>query len=150
VIAENDDIDIDLPGNLDSLFGDFDVDRYFAEQEDLPVFEYNVSRAANLSTDAPADHNDGLVSWNEFERSNTPGSSSHRLKEQRGNTKRKRSQSWHNLLDTMYLSDGFQVIRWSSSTAAAIVEHWRATSRVCLRIAVQNGPNQGLGVAVQV
>ncbi|KAF8853004.1 hypothetical protein BDZ45DRAFT_93283 [Acephala macrosclerotiorum] len=45
---------------------------------------------------------------------------------------------------------GARVIRWSSSTAAAIVEHRRATSRVCLRIAVQNGPNQGLGVAVQV
>jgi len=28
---KNDDIDIDLPGNLDSLFGDFDIDRYFAE-----------------------------------------------------------------------------------------------------------------------
>jgi hypothetical protein len=93
VIAENDNIDIDLPGNLDYLFGDFDVDRNFAEQEALPSIEYNASRAANLSTDAPTNQNDGLVLGNEFERSNTPGSSSHRLKEQRGNTKRKRSQS---------------------------------------------------------
>ncbi len=87
MIAETDDIDIDLPGNLDSLFGDFDIDRYFAEQEALPVIEYNARRAVNLSTDAPADYNDGLVLGNEFERSNTPSSSSPRLKEQRGNTK---------------------------------------------------------------
>ena len=76
MIAENDDIDIDLPGNLDSLFGDFDVDRYFAEQEALPVIEYNASCAANLSTDAPADHNDGLMSGNKFKKSNTLSSSS--------------------------------------------------------------------------
>lgn len=93
MIVENDDVDIDLPGNLSSPFGDFDIDRSFAEQEALPVIEYNGSRAANLSTDAPADHNDGLVSENELERSNTPSSSSPRLKEQRGNAKRKRSQS---------------------------------------------------------
>jgi hypothetical protein len=93
VIVENDAIDVELPGNLDSLFGDFDVDRYFAEQEAFPVIEYSASRAANLSTGALADHNDGLVSGNELERSNTPGSSSHRLKEHRGSTKRKRSQS---------------------------------------------------------
>ncbi len=76
MIAENGDIDINLPGNLDSLFGDFHVDRCFAEQEALPVIEYNASCAANLSTDTPANHNDGLVSGNEFERSNTPSSSS--------------------------------------------------------------------------
>ncbi len=93
MIAETDDININLPGNLDSLFGDFDIDRYFAEQEALPVIEYNASRAANLSTDAPANYNDGLVLGNKFKRSNTLSSSSPRLKEQRGNIKQKRSQS---------------------------------------------------------
>ncbi|KAG9228375.1 hypothetical protein BJ875DRAFT_489937 [Amylocarpus encephaloides] len=107
--AENDDIDIDLPGNLDSLFRDFDVDRYFAEQEARPVIEYNASRA---------DHNDGLVSGNEFERSNTPGSSSHRLKEQRGNTKRKRSQS-----DSLVVIDSSRDSGASESDVESVFEN---------------------------
>jgi len=87
VIVENNDIDINLPCNLDFLFSDFDVDYYFAEQEAPPIIEYNASRAANLSTDAPTNYNDGLVLGNKFKRSKTLSSSSPRLKEQRGNTK---------------------------------------------------------------
>lgn len=119
------------------LFDDFDFDRYNAEQE-----------AANMSTEAPVDQKDDLVPGNEFERSSNRSSSSPRLQEQRGNTKRKRSQGQHNLLDAIHMSNG--VIRQSPSIAAAAVEHWRATARVCLGVAVQNGPNQGLGVAVKV
>jgi len=91
LITENGASDIRLLGQPDSIFGDFDFDCCFAEQEALLVIEYNANRAANLSTDAAADHNDSLVSGNEFERSNTLSSSSPRLKEQKGNAKQKRS-----------------------------------------------------------
>jgi hypothetical protein len=150
VITENDAIDIDIPGNLDSLFSDFDFDRYLVGQEACPVVEYNDSRATNQNTDTPGDQTDGLVSGDGFKKSNTPGSPIYRVVKRRGKAKRRRSQSQYNLSNALYISDRFQVICRSSSTAAAIVEPRRATSRVCLRIAVQNGPNQGLGVAVQV
>jgi hypothetical protein len=151
VIVENDAIDVELPGDLDSIFGDFDFDfdRYLAEQEARPTVDDNDSRVTNQNTGTPADQTDSWVSGNEFEKSDNPSTSTRRLKEQRGHAKRRR-QSQHNLLDAMCISDELQVIRRSSSTAVAIVESRRATSRVCLRIAVQNGPNQGLGVAVQV
>lgn len=93
------------------------------------------------------------MSGNRFERSNTPGSPIHRVLERGGKVKRRRSQSQYNLPDALYISDRFQVICRLLSTAAVIVEPRRATSRACLRIEVQNGPNQpnqGIGVAVQV
>ncbi len=151
MIVENDAIDVELPGDLDSIFGDFDfdLDRYLAEQEARPIVDGNDSCVTNQNTDTPAEQTDSWVSGNEFEKSNTPSASTRRLKEQRGHAKWRR-QSQHNLLDAMHMSDGFQVIRWSSSTAVTIAESRRATSRVCLRKAIQNGPNQALGVAVQV
>lgn len=141
MIVDNDAINIDLPGDLDSLFGDCDLDRCFAELEARPVIEYNSCRATNQNADAPAGQTNGLVSGNEFEKSNTRGSSTRRVVERRDNAKRRRSKSQHNLLDAMYISNELQVIRRLSSTAAATAEPWRATSRVCLRIAARNGPN---------
>ena len=106
MIAENSASDIGFPGHPDSLFGDFDFDCYLAEQEACPRVEYNSSCATNQNTDTPDDLTDNLVVWGEFEKSDTPGSSTHRVVKRRGKAKRRRSQSQHNLLDAMYIPDG--------------------------------------------
>ncbi|KAG9228063.1 hypothetical protein BJ875DRAFT_270874 [Amylocarpus encephaloides] len=91
--VENDAIDIDIPGDLNSLFGDFDFGPYLVEQEACPIVEYNDSRATNQNTDTAGDQTDGLVSGEGFKRSNTPDSLTHRVVERRGKAKRRRSQS---------------------------------------------------------
>lgn len=40
------------------------------------------------------DRTDDLVVWDEFEKSNTPGSSTHRVVERRGKAKRRRARGW--------------------------------------------------------
>ncbi|KAG9242068.1 hypothetical protein BJ878DRAFT_191733 [Calycina marina] len=90
---ENGASDIGLPGHPDSLFGDLDFDCYLAEQEVCPGIEHNGSCATNQNTDTPDDPTDNLVVWREFEKSDTPGSSTHRVVERRGKAKRRRSQN---------------------------------------------------------
>lgn len=116
--VENDAIDIDIPGDLDSLFGDFDFGRYLVEQEACPVVEYNDSRATNQNIDTAGDQTDGLVSRDGFERSNTPGSPTHRVVERRGKAKRRRSQS-----DTPVIIDSSSDCGASKSDVESVFEN---------------------------
>ena len=83
MIIENDAIDFELLGNLDSIFGDFDfdLDRYLIEQEARPIVDDNDSYVTNQNTDTPTDQTDSWVSGNEFEKSNTLIASNRRLEE---------------------------------------------------------------------
>jgi hypothetical protein len=77
MIVEKNAINIELLGDLDSIFGDFDFDLncYLAEQEAHPIVDGNDSCVTNQNTDTPAGQTDSWVLGSEFEKSNTPSAS---------------------------------------------------------------------------
>lgn len=105
MIVENSALDIGLPSYPDSMFGNFEFDYYLTEQEARPGVENNGSCAATQNTDTLDDQTNDLGVGGEFEASNTLGSFTYRVVEQRCIAKRRRSQSQFNLLDVMCISD---------------------------------------------
>ncbi|PVH70181.1 hypothetical protein DL98DRAFT_145098 [Cadophora sp. DSE1049] len=98
--AENDDIDIELTYDLNSIFGDLNFDQYLPEQEARPTIDNNDSCVANQNTDTPADQTDSWVSENEFGKTNTSCVNTHRRKERRGHAKRRRQNDSAVIIDS--------------------------------------------------
>jgi hypothetical protein len=83
------------------MFSNFEFDYYLTEQEACPRVENNSSCAATQNTDTLDNQTNDLGIRGEFEASNTLGSFTYRVVEQRYIAKRRRSQSQFNLLNVI-------------------------------------------------